>query len=88
MEQQNGETEFKATGITQLFKEVWTIDEEKLKKAQELYAELIEIPEVKSFFDAENARGIVFKITFMRLIFIHTTPFVLNIIFHKDLFLS
>lgn len=30
MEQQSGETEFKATGITQLFKEVWTIDEEKL----------------------------------------------------------
>jgi len=25
-----GETEFKATGITQFFKEVWTIDEEKL----------------------------------------------------------
>ena len=26
-----GETEFKATGITSMFKEVWTIDEEKLK---------------------------------------------------------
>lgn len=30
MEQRNGETEFKATGITPLFKEVWTIDEEKI----------------------------------------------------------
>lgn len=30
MEQQNGETEFKATGITSMFKEVWTIDEMKL----------------------------------------------------------
>ena len=26
----DGETEFKATGITSMFKEVWTIDEEKL----------------------------------------------------------
>lgn len=30
MEQQSGETEFKATGITSLFKEVWTIGEKKL----------------------------------------------------------
>lgn len=30
MEQQNGETEFKATGITSMFKEVWTIGEKKL----------------------------------------------------------
>ena len=30
MEQQNGETEFKATGMTHYFKEAWTIDEEKL----------------------------------------------------------
>ena len=30
MEQQSGETEFKATGITSMFKEVWTIGEKKL----------------------------------------------------------
>ena len=30
MEQPNGETEFKATGITSMFKEVWTIGEKKL----------------------------------------------------------
>ena len=30
MEQQNGETEFKATGITSMFKEAWTIGEKKL----------------------------------------------------------
>lgn len=28
-------------------------DEEKMKKMQELYAELIEIPEVKQYFDTE-----------------------------------
>ena len=28
MEQQSGETEFKATGITSMFKEVWTIGKE------------------------------------------------------------
>lgn len=31
MVRQNGETEFKATGITPYFKQVWTIDEMKLK---------------------------------------------------------
>lgn len=40
-----GETEFKATGITQYFKEVWTIDEEKLAglhTPEEMYEKFIE----------------------------------------------
>jgi PBSX family phage terminase large subunit len=40
-----GETEFKATGITSLFKEVWTIDEEKLTglhTPEEMYDKFIE----------------------------------------------
>ena len=43
-----GETEFKATGITQLFKEAWTIDEEKLSgihSPEDMY---------KSFIDFYN----------------------------------
>ena len=45
MEQQNGETEFKATGITPMFKEVWTIDEEKLNglhTPEQMYDKFIE----------------------------------------------
>lgn len=40
-----GETEFKATGITSMFKEVWTIDEEKLTglhSPEEMYEKFIE----------------------------------------------
>ena len=40
-----GETEFKATGITPYFKEVWTIDEEKLKglhSPEEMYEKFVE----------------------------------------------
>lgn len=40
-----GETEFKATGITSMFKEVWTIDEEKLSglhTPEEMYQKFIE----------------------------------------------
>lgn len=40
-----GETEFKATGITQMFQEVWTIDEEKLvglHTPEQMYEKFIE----------------------------------------------
>lgn len=40
-----GETEFKATGITPYFKEVWTIDEEKLSglhSPEEMYVKFVE----------------------------------------------
>ena len=40
-----GETEFKATGITQMFREVWTIDEEKLvglHTPEQMYEKFIE----------------------------------------------
>lgn len=40
-----GETEFKATGITQYFREAWTIDEEKLEglhSPDEMYAKFVE----------------------------------------------
>lgn len=40
-----GETEFKATGITQYFKEVWTIDEEKLiglHTPEQMYEKFVE----------------------------------------------
>ena len=40
-----GETEFKATGITSMFKEVWTIDEEKLTglhSPEEMYEKFVE----------------------------------------------
>jgi hypothetical protein len=45
MEQLNGETEFKATGITPYFKEAWTIDEEKiagLHTPEQMYKAFIE----------------------------------------------
>jgi len=45
MEQQNGETEFKATGITQQFRQVWTIDEEKmagLHTPEQMYEKFVE----------------------------------------------
>ena len=47
-----GETEFKATGITPYFKEVWTIDEEKLKglhSPEEMYDKF------KEFYDRVKA---------------------------------
>lgn len=40
-----GETEFKATGITQMFKEAWTIDEEKLSglhSPEQMYEKFVE----------------------------------------------
>lgn len=40
-----GETEFKATGITQFFRQVWTIDEEKLKglhSPEQMYEKFVE----------------------------------------------
>lgn len=45
MEQRNGETEFKATGITSMFKEVWTIDEMKLSglhTPEQMYEKFVE----------------------------------------------
>jgi hypothetical protein len=45
MVQQNGETEFKATGITPYFKQVWTIDEMKLEglhTPEQMYEKFVE----------------------------------------------